>query len=72
MINMNTPFMNLGLYEQGAAFDGVTPDQIIEQIQTYVRKLREDGYIDEGTAELAVKLDPATEIENLRDQVAEL
>ena len=69
MININTPFMNLGLYEQGAAFDDITPEQNIDQIQTYVRTLKEDGHIDEETAELAERLDPATDIEKLRDQV---
>ena len=44
----------------------------MDQIKTYVKKLREDGHIDERTAQMAEDLNPDSYIEDLRDQVANL
>ena len=37
--------MNLGLYEEGVAPEGYTPDRNIKQIQDFVEKLYKDGYV---------------------------
>ena len=72
MLSIPPPFMNLGVYEQGAAFHSTDPYENIEQIKTYVRKLRKDGYIDVASAQMAEDLDPDSDIEDLRKQVGDM
>ena len=51
LINTNTPYMNLGIYEQGIAHEHTSKSKNLEQIKTLVDRLHNDGHIDDSLFE---------------------